>query len=812
MPCDKFLPVGRLRLIRILALSVAALSLYAMPAMGAKRIRPRSRGAMGIIPARGHQEIASGSNIPVLYHGGPVMRGGVTIHTIFWAPAGYHFTPSPGAGVLGYEPLIKQFFADAAHDSGATTNVFSVLRQYPDSGGPGSYQISYDPAVDSYDATDPYPPTAQQCPSPSSIPTCITDLQLQHEIDRVIQAHDPTGRGLHDLWMILLPPNVDTCTQVGECGTNVFAGYHDLSNLGHGVSIYAVIIDPLIEGVLAQGGDPEGNPEAENAIDTAAHETVEAITDPEGTAWMDPNGFEVGDKCENGSQTGTPLGYAPDQSPYNQLMNGHEYLFQEMWSNSDMGCEQSSSSTSSPLPLASVNLRQFSPFISGDIGSHRGGVPVDVSLLRGADIVATASARTRANGAWGAAELLSSHGRPHAVGDDRDQVLVSYGSGGPPPDLILTGDGGNPFTESGWTGWYALDTGYAVGTRGVLLGPCSQTGVLALRVGGHPTVPPVSVCEAETDVSEIRTSISARTPITLSSSDNRAVWQFNPNGALVNMTISLGEPDAVTSLGNDQLLFQPTGFPVCTVDLRGQSVSCRGLVPGARYTVTRRRRHAARHATADGNGDIFVNRFPRGIAGGDLITLTNRSGRTLSTLHVAHLRVAIKGGQTVVASGRCEPGDYYGPPVSSVPLGPAIGLSGVAGNGLVCPDNGHAGGLPSGQIEQTDEFSGGVTRTEVPVLSGTSPVNDGTVYGSFTALAQTALPGPNGTSFGTGTRVQLTITPVAGGPAVFKAGNVDTTNGAAVSGLAAGTYLATWVVIDVNGDTRTVRTRFVEQG
>ena len=50
-----------------------------------------------------------------------------------------------------------------------------------------------------------------------------------------------------------------------------------------------------------------------------------------------------------------------------------------------------------------------------------------------------------------------------------------------------------------------------------------------------------------------------------------------------------------------------------------------------------------------------------GIRGGDVLTLTNRARRVLTRLHVAHLRVDIKATQTVIASGRCEPGLYYGP-------------------------------------------------------------------------------------------------------------------------------------------------------
>ena len=52
---------------------------------------------MGIVPRLGSQDIASGTNIPVVYHGGQVMRN-VTVHTIFWAPAGLPLRRLPGRG------------------------------------------------------------------------------------------------------------------------------------------------------------------------------------------------------------------------------------------------------------------------------------------------------------------------------------------------------------------------------------------------------------------------------------------------------------------------------------------------------------------------------------------------------------------------------------------------------------------------------------------------------------------------------------------------------------------------------------------
>jgi hypothetical protein len=788
--------------------SVVALCLCAPSAFASKQFRPRISGAMGIVPPLGHRELASGPSVPVVYHGGTVVHG-VRIHTIFWAPNGFRFDGSPGAGILGYEPMIQRFLTDVAHDSRATTNAFSVLGEYPQRGGAGIYDVSFNPASDSIDDTDPYPPASRQCPSPAGIATCVTDLQLQRELDKVIQSHDRTARGLHDMWFVFLPPNVDTCIAIGSCGTTAYAGYHALSNLGHGPTIYAAIPDPLIELTPPPGQDPQGNPEAESTIDTVGHEAVEAITDPEGTGWMDPNGFEVADKCQN-PEIGTPLGFAANGSPYNELINGRQYLIQAMWSNTSSGCVQTASGTGSGLPLETVNLRQFSSAVSGAAGLRKAGVPVVTAVLRAGHLVAVAIGRTRANGTWGPLSLQSASGARHGVGDDRDQIVVSYGSRSFKPDLIETGNGGNPFAEAGWTGWYVLDHGYAVRSRSVLLAPCGQTGVLGLTVGGAPTAPPVQQCATESDVATVATPrLTAGTKLAMSSEDNRAVTPENRNGALVKLTVPVGEPASVSEIGNSQILFAPTGFPACTADLRAQTVRCSGLVPRVRYTLTRLRGAAAVRATARRTGAATFTHFGAGIVGGDVLSLSNRASRVLTVLHVAHLRVDIRGQQTVVSAGTCQPGEYYGAPVSSIPSSLAVG-AGVAGSGTICSESGRAAGLPVAHIAQTDDLGGGQTETEVPNIERTTPLDGETLYGAFIAIAQTGLPGANGSVASTNASVALTIVKASSGHRVFGAINVATAQGAAVGALDPGVYVATWVLTDANGDTRTVRTGFVE--
>jgi hypothetical protein len=115
-------------------------------------------------------------------------------------------------------------------------------------------------------------------------------------------------------------------------------------------------------------------------------------------------------------------------------------------------------------------------------------------------------------------------------------------------------------------------------------------------------------------------------------------------------------------------------------------------------------------------------------------------------------------------------------------------------------------------IAQPDDRSGGLTQTSVPLLTGEAPSLDATVYGPFRALAQTGVPGPHGSVLPAGARVSVAFTRVGTRRAAFRSANVAGARGVAVRGLAAGVYRAVWVVQDLNGDTRTVVTRFVQAG
>ncbi len=153
--------------------------------------------------------------------------------------------------------------------------------------------------------------------------------------------HVHFGRCLRDQRLCRLPRRVERGTRTGR----LRAGARSADRRGH---------------CRRKAVTRRATPKPRSTLDTAAHETVEAITDPEGVGWMDPNGLEVGDKCENGPQEGTPLGFAANGSPYNQVINGHQYLIQGMWSNAGNGCVQSAAPSSASSSLAIVRMKQFS--------------------------------------------------------------------------------------------------------------------------------------------------------------------------------------------------------------------------------------------------------------------------------------------------------------------------------------------------------------------------------------------------------------------------------------------------------------------
>jgi hypothetical protein len=238
-----------------------------------------------------------------------------------------------------YESTINQYFTDVAHDNGMTTNVYSVATQYS--------SIQYNETfAGSYVDGNPYPTGTHNCHDGFDT-YCVTDLQLETEIGKVIKAKGwPTHlQNPNAVYFIFTPANVGVCGESGTpsnanpCTTNVFCAYHSATSSN---IIYAV--EPDAAAVSGGACNPDEAPAGNGAdatLNTVSHEHNEAITDPFGNGWISNDGLhgnpENGDLCAY--DFGTPLGGSTG-TLYNQVINSHHYYLQLEYSNEANGSAQ----------------------------------------------------------------------------------------------------------------------------------------------------------------------------------------------------------------------------------------------------------------------------------------------------------------------------------------------------------------------------------------------------------------------------------------------------------------------------------------
>jgi hypothetical protein len=294
------------------------------------------------------------------YNGGPVMPSNTDI-MLFWSPKGYNAYESPE-----YVTGIEQYWKDLQADSGGNQNVDSISTQYGDlTGAFANYQVTYGGAILD---TDPYP--TSQCPTGPRVSNCLTDEQIQAEVQKVAAENNIPADLTHEIFVIT-PPHVVGCftndpTQsYGGCSVGepanlaYYCAYHS-NTATSPMRFYA--FDPYVTGYkygkqLACDSGNYPNGPSDGVIDGGmAHEHNESITDPiPNDAWTAGaganHGLENGDLC---SYTyGAALG-KHNGVPYNQVINGHYYYYQTMWSNDGAQCLQRYT-PSGPMPTATFS-------------------------------------------------------------------------------------------------------------------------------------------------------------------------------------------------------------------------------------------------------------------------------------------------------------------------------------------------------------------------------------------------------------------------------------------------------------------------
>ena len=329
----------RVRRLLALALLTSAMSAVGVSSASAVIVKLSSGKTVsyqplhGVLPAPNLlQPFAETENLA--YHGGPVMTSN-TNYTFYWAPSGSPAYPA------GYQAGVNKYLEDLAHDSGGNQNVDSVATQYTNAAEEKvKYKSTFAGAIID---TDPYPENG--C---TAAAICLTDTQIQTELRTYVNAHALPKDLLHE-YFVLTPPGVESCFSASslECSAGAinasYCAYHGYIPVTGGNIIYAN--DPYVgENPGCDSGQHPNNNLSDSAImGGLSHEHNESITDPKLNAYFAASGEENGDKCRTfakGSEFGLTLGYAPDGSPYNQVINGAEYYYQQEWSNVGVVCKQ----------------------------------------------------------------------------------------------------------------------------------------------------------------------------------------------------------------------------------------------------------------------------------------------------------------------------------------------------------------------------------------------------------------------------------------------------------------------------------------
>jgi hypothetical protein len=280
-----------------------------------------------IVPTVSQALELSPDNGPLLYHsGGPVMTGPVKLYAIYWIPAHLQnggatslpsFYQTIQTNVLAYYPAHgidnnnTQYYQTI---SGATTYIAN-------SGGVGG----------SYVDTTPYP--ASGCNDVLTPGNCITDAQIQTEIQRVMTLEGWTG-GINKMYLLFTSSGEGSCMGT-SCAYVNYCAYHSFiagtapiiySNEPYGENGYC-----QIQGVPS----PNNDPAADTAATAASHEISEAVTDPMLNAWYSAQGNEIGDLCiyKYGQNSW-------DGGKANQNWAGRYFELQMEFDNHTNGCAQ----------------------------------------------------------------------------------------------------------------------------------------------------------------------------------------------------------------------------------------------------------------------------------------------------------------------------------------------------------------------------------------------------------------------------------------------------------------------------------------
>jgi Phosphate-induced protein 1 conserved region len=279
-----------------------------------QKLVPHGDGSVEAVPdngaAPGGKAVVTGNGIN--YNGGPVLKGTVPIYIIWygnWNGTGSNTQTTVnlidtfigGLSLSGYEKINSTYGDNTGNVSGAMT----LVKQVFDTGSQGTRLRN------------------------SKISAAISAQLTSGNLPT-----DPNG-----VYLFLSSSNVKEsgfCTQ--------FCGFHTRQTLNGADIKWAFIgnVDQCPSGCEIQTVGPNSTTGsgggADGMANVIAHETEEAISDPDLNAWFDASGQENADKCN--FRFGTTQ-IAANGARFNQTLGGLNWMIQMNWENSrGGGCDQ----------------------------------------------------------------------------------------------------------------------------------------------------------------------------------------------------------------------------------------------------------------------------------------------------------------------------------------------------------------------------------------------------------------------------------------------------------------------------------------
>jgi hypothetical protein len=239
-----------------------------------------------------NSSLSGASGPPLTYHGGPVMTSATT-YAIYWIPSRLQNggATSVSSNYENITEALLSLYPGHGLDNNNTQyysrvgSFFFYTNFIQNSGGLAAAYVD----------TDPYPASA--CTDSYTPGNCLTDAQIQAEIQKVMTAKGWTG-GINKMFMMFTSSGEGSCSG-GYCAYSDYCAYHSYFNVGTTPVIYGNIpyANPSwcqVSGTPSPNGDAAGDA----AANVVSHELTEAITDPELNGWYGGDlSHEIGDLC-----------------------------------------------------------------------------------------------------------------------------------------------------------------------------------------------------------------------------------------------------------------------------------------------------------------------------------------------------------------------------------------------------------------------------------------------------------------------------------------------------------------------------------